>query len=757
MKRIHTIRLACSALLMLAVSAAHAQTPVPTGATVETRTFNDCPISAISVTNSYPSSIVISETMDPGCVGFANLHSFTFADAGPDTALAFHNNSNFRFGADITIAGSGEGEGGLRLSPWYGKFVDGRFMANATNGEIAAFGGALPFYSFTANHGVTYVRGTTVRFEITYISHQNNMTEPATIQYRLINEGVTYDSPVLPFGEQNPGECDPHGLWGNLNEGRAGGYVQNRANTGETMSIVWANITFECLAPVGTPDANQVVIQQRTFNDCPLSTLVVNNNYPSSVTISDTMNPACIGFANLHSFSFSEDGGATEAVFDNNSNFRYSADVSISGAGEGEGGLRVSPWYGKYVDGRFMLNVTTGEIAAFGGRLPFYSFTGNHGVTYVRGTTVRMGIEYSANDLFATAPATIQYTLVSGGNTYVSPELPFDKGNGAECDKGLWGMLHDGRVGGYFQPRANTGANLTIEWADIDYTNCTGGELDFTITPRTLNLNSNGQWVTAHLSESLDDHSSLSLNGVPASSTSGNKARFNRSAVAATLSPGENEVTLTGLADCACVEGTATITVKGSTLAAPTAGSMQTPGTEVSVQWDPLGGNQNVDLVSTFDDGESWTLVASGIANDGSTSWVVPEFAGSTRLAIVRIIGTDEFGYVFMDEISESGTFTIGTTAGVGDGTAAFALRGIAPVPTRGAFTVSFSLPSGKPGTLSVFDISGRQVATRDLGTLGAGRHTLTFGQRETLRPGMYVVRLSQAGRVQTARAIVVK
>jgi hypothetical protein len=754
MKRIRNIRLACTALFMVvAAGAAHA-TPVPTGATVETRTFNDCPLSTLNVTNNYPSAIVISETMSPDCVGFANLHSFSFA---ADTALAFHNNSNFRIGADITISGAGEGEGGLRISPWYGKYVDGRFMINATSGEIAAFGGALPFYSFTGNHAITYTRGTTIRLEATYVAHQNNSTEPATIQYRVIYNGNTYDSPVLSFGEQNPGECHPHGLWGMLNEGRVGGYVQNRANTGADMTIEWENITFQCLPPVGTPDANGATVEARTFNDCPLSTLNIDNNYPALIRISDTMNEACVGFANLHSFSFSEDGGLNSAVFDNNSNFRYSADVTISGAGEGEGGLRVSPWFGKFVDGRFMLNVTSGEIAAFGGRLPFYSFTGNHGVTYTRGTTVRMGIEYRANDLFETAPATIQYTLVLGGTTYQSPVLPFNEGNTSECDHGLWGMLHDGRVGGYFQPRANTGANLTIEWESIEYTNCLGGDLAFSVTPRTLNLNSNGQWVTAHLSESLDDHSSLTLNGVPASSTSGDKARFSRSAVAATLDPGDQTVELRGVAGCDCVEGTAQVRVKGSTMSAPTAGAVFAPGTELVAQWEPLSGNDPVSLVSTFDNGATWNVEAIGIANDGSHTWLVTENAGLARLAIVRIAGHDEFGYVFADEISESENFVIGTTADVGEGQASFALRGIAPVPARGQFTVSFSLPNSQPATLAIFDLSGRRVATRDIGALGAGRHQLSFGQRETLRPGMYLVRLSQGTRVQTARAIVVQ
>src|SRR6185369_7121231 len=99
----------------------------------------------------------------------------------------------------------------------------------------------------------------------------------------------------------------------------------------------------------------------------------------------------------------------TSAAFNNPANFRFGADIRISGAGEGEGGLRISPWFGQFVDGRFMCNVTSGEIACFGGRLPFYSFTVNHGITYTRGTTIRLDVAYQSNDLIDTDPATIKY------------------------------------------------------------------------------------------------------------------------------------------------------------------------------------------------------------------------------------------------------------------------------------------------------------------------------------------------------------
>ena len=75
------------------------------------------------------------------------------------------------------------------------------------------------------------------------------------------------------------------------------------------------------------------------------------------------------------------------------------------------------------------------------------------------------------------------------------------------------------------------------------------------LTPETLNLKSKGRWVTARLS--LDNASvhdldvrSLELNGVPADKWKGAGrilvAKFDRQAVAATLSPGTEEVLLTG-------------------------------------------------------------------------------------------------------------------------------------------------------------------------------------------------------------------
>ncbi len=68
------------------------------------------------------------------------------------------------------------------------------------------------------------------------------------------------------------------------------------------------------------------------------------------------------------------------------------ADLQITGLGQGEAGLRCSPWWSPNVDGRFNVRVGDGEIAVFGGRLPFYSFTGSHGINYVRGDVIHLEI-----------------------------------------------------------------------------------------------------------------------------------------------------------------------------------------------------------------------------------------------------------------------------------------------------------------------------------------------------------------------------
>jgi hypothetical protein len=85
-----------------------------------------------------------------------------------------------------------------------------------------------------------------------------------------------------------------------------------------------------------------------------------------------------------------------------------------------------------------------------------------------------------------------------------------------------------------------------------------------------------------------------------------------------------------------------------------------------------------------------------------------------------------------------------------------FTLEGLRPNPSSGALAVAFSLRNSEPASLEVVDLSGRRVAQRDVGSLGAGPHLVEFGETRTLRPGVYWLRLRQGNRVLQTRGSVV-
>jgi hypothetical protein len=229
-------------------------------------------------------------------------------------------------------------------------------------------------------------------------------------------------------------------------------------------------IALAALAPESgatSPIPNSAVIRTRIFNDCPTSVLTTTNNYPAEIVIDDNLN--CVsGFANLHNWRFSGDS-TNPLVFNNGDGFRFCADLVISGTGHGEAGLQIAPWWSQDVDGRLNVRTTDGEIACFGGRLPFYSFTGQHAITYTRGNSIHLEIRYDPNSLSQQDPGTIEYTVVYLGQTYQSGPLAFDQGNPNE-PFGTWGILNDARVGGHIQAFVQTvPASCRARWTDICY------------------------------------------------------------------------------------------------------------------------------------------------------------------------------------------------------------------------------------------------------------------------------------------------
>lgn len=219
------------------------------------------------------------------------------------------------------------------------------------------------------------------------------------------------------------------------------------------------------------PVINGAVLHTRIFNDFPNSTLVTTNNYPALIQFSDgPVGPGA--FANRHNFRLSANAGVSDAVFMNGDGFIFQADVALLGTGPVEGGLQVSPWYSQQVDGQFNIRLDDGEVAVFGGRLPFFSFTGVYGLHYLAGTTVHEKIIYDPHGLSAVSPGTIEYIYTDGTGTYSSGVLAFDQGNPAEDPPyGLYGILNDARVGGVVQVmNFNAGQHSAgIRFSNINY------------------------------------------------------------------------------------------------------------------------------------------------------------------------------------------------------------------------------------------------------------------------------------------------
>jgi Galactose oxidase, central domain len=150
--------------------------------------------------------------------------------------------------------------------------------------------------------------------------------------------------------------------------------------------------------------------------------------------------------------------------------------------------------------------------------------------------------------------------------------------------------------------------------------------------------------------------------------------------------------------------------------------------------------------------GQPWTSVATVETNSGGAASFVDHavVAGthySYELAVASHRGEDVGGQV---------SVTIPMPTDVGNSAhAAFALEPVRPNPLVDRFRVSFTLPDAGSARIDVLDVSGRRVASRDVGSLGAGPHEVDLGGARELSPGMYFVRLSRAGRTLTTRAVV--
>lgn len=87
---------------------------------------------------------------------------------------------------------------------------------------------------------------------------------------------------------------------------------------------------------------------------------------------------------------------------------------------------------------------------------------------------------------------------------------------------------------------------------------------------------------------------------------------------------------------------------------------------------------------------------------------------------------------------------------------ASLALVGSRSNPARGVFEVSFSLPDAGSARLELFDVAGRRLVSREVGSMGPGAHVLRLDESSRLPAGLYWLRLVRPDRVLVSRAALV-
>ena len=86
-----------------------------------------------------------------------------------------------------------------------------------------------------------------------------------------------------------------------------------------------------------------------------------------------------------------------------------------------------------------------------------------------------------------------------------------------------------------------------------------------------------------------------------------------------------------------------------------------------------------------------------------------------------------------------------------------FALEGFQPNPAVAGLNVAFTLPQALPATVTLLDVGGRELALREVGSLGPGRHLVRFDEAIHAPPGVYWLRLTQGKRSLVKRGVVVR
>lgn len=158
--------------------------------------------------------------------------------------------------------------------------------------------------------------------------------------------------------------------------------------------------------------------------------------------------------------------------------------------------------------------------------------------------------------------------------------------------------------------------------------------------------------------------------------------------------------------------------------------------------------------------GESFAGRISISKRDGDGEWTVqgsalPDGTGRIEHEDRAVRPGGRYGYRL--EFVDGGVNESAGEVWVDVPSVAFRLGSLTPNPSARGWTVSLSLLGGVRATLEVLDVLGRVVMTREVGSLGAGQHQVPMIAPTLLPAGVYTLRLTEAGRIATARGVIVR
>ena len=313
---------------------------------------------------------------------------------------------------------------------------------------------------------------------------------------------------------------------------------------------------------------------------------------------------------------------------------------------------------------------------------------------------------------------------------------------------------------------------------------CTEVAIDLRIEPEVINLRGGGRWVSAFLAppapysaDQIDVSSVQLYTGrgtiVPDPEAPGEigdddgngvadlMLKFKRSDVVGILEGDPTTLVVVGeflQPTSTCFRGSDEVRVVH--VDAPAAGTALAVGQTTAIRWEPADDlpPHGVDLLISRDDGDTWTLDTAGLADDGHHAWTAHGADGDRiRIAVVMVRNAGGGQDV---RIGVSERFSILVPTGIDDppqSLARFALEAPQPNPAHAGaeLSVVFHLTDSRPATLLLHDVAGRRMAMREVGALGAGKHTV-FLATGRLRAGVYLVRLARAGESRENRVVLI-